>query len=171
MKFFNQLPFSAQSELAYGWNHSTKTGFTLIELVLVLVIISAVIAISFPQLSHSSRYREVQNEANKLRNFIQYVQTKARVDRRDYKIVFGENSYKYEYEDKDTQETVSSKIYTIPSYLKLINEGSDEVWLYPDRTSSHKISLKISNGGNNYIFKVIKEKGISRVEIREGNVE
>lgn len=142
-----------------------EESFTLIELVLVLALISIVIGVTFPQFSKSYGYRTVQNEAEKIGSFIRYVQTKSRVDRKDYKVVLGEDNYWYVFK-KDGKE-ISSKKYKIRSGLELKNKGDKEIWFYPDRTSSGNLFIKIESSKKDYTFIVKKEEGISQVSIKE----
>jgi len=141
--------------------------FTLIELVLVLLIIGVLAAISFPRLTRSSYHKMIQSEARRLESFIDYVQTKSRIDRQDYKIFFDfeENAYWYTTQ-KDNVEILSKKNKIHPSlYIK--NKADAVIWFYPDRTSSGKLAVEINDITGNYTLLLEKTEGVSRLDVKE----
>lgn len=142
-------------------------GFTLLELLLVVVIIAAVVGISIPRFTKSHAHKLVQSESKKLESFLRYVQNRSRVNRKNYKVIINPEDNKYWYEVKKDGKTKVSKKYKLPQKLNLKNNGDEKIWFYPDMRTSGKLSLLLVSPRYDYKFSIKKEKGVSKIRVKE----
>lgn len=77
-------------------------GFTLLELVVVVVIVAITVAMIAPQLSSGGRWRELQREADTLAVRIRVAQDAAMLESREYGIAFSHDGYRFVVWDENT---------------------------------------------------------------------
>ncbi|MCK4462842.1 MAG: prepilin-type N-terminal cleavage/methylation domain-containing protein [Candidatus Omnitrophica bacterium] len=149
------------------------TGFTLIELVLVILLISILVALSTPLFRRTFSDLELRNTAFNITKLINYAQEMAIIERTNYKLNFDFKKGKYHLtylvatEDTPVYEKIEGrhgKTFLVPRGLTL--EGKkDEIIFYPDgRSDKVKLNL-IDKNGKGYLLRV---KGFGRhVEMEE----
>lgn len=70
-------------------------GFTLLEILVVVVIIGILTALLLPNLNAGGRWRELQREASTLAVRIRVAQDEAMLSGREFGIVFADNGYRF----------------------------------------------------------------------------
>lgn len=96
-----QFPLRAQFPARTGFFARSRFftraqhGFTLLEILVVVVIIAILTALLLPNLSSGGRWRDLQREAGTLALRIRVAQDDAMLYGREYGIVFSENGYRF----------------------------------------------------------------------------
>jgi prepilin-type N-terminal cleavage/methylation domain-containing protein len=129
-------------------------GFTLIELLLVITIITILIGTSVPSFWRTYDRIQLDNQSQNIAKVIEYVQEKAKVEQRVYKILFDQNRNRYYVEGSEypsiygfagRREVQQDKeTYIIPEGIS-VEATCEEIPFYPDGSvEKAKLILKKS---------------------------
>ena len=124
-----------------------RKGFTLIEILFVVIILSILIGFSMPQLKKTYENLELNNFARELQSYMNYLCEQA--------IVTGETIYltidngNKKYWASVTGDKNRLKTATIPDDIKLETQQK-QIAFYPD-ASIDKVIIKVSNASNQYL--------------------
>lgn len=127
-------------------NHSLK-GFTLIELICVVIIISVLTAASLPQINKYFDTLELSSFSRDLQVYMNYLCQRAIVERKI--IYFNIDQDKKQYWAYTTEEGNILKVYHIPERITVASEQKQVVF-YPDGAID-KVSIKLMNRDNQYV--------------------
>lgn len=135
--------------LPTGKKRRSNSGFTLIELVLVIFLISILVALSTPLFKRTFTNLELKNVSFNIAKIISYAREMAIVERANYRINFDFGRFFY-----------------LPEGVTLEAEA-EEINLYPDG-SCDRVEIRIADEkGRGYLLRV-REFG-SHVKIEEIN--
>ena len=104
-----------------------KKGFTLLELILVIFIISVILGVSFPLIKNSINSYRVRSFVNKAYLFLDYAQTKATLSNKKLKVSI-------DLDEKLILLSDEASRLAIPDDISLQTE-QEEIVFYPDGTS------------------------------------
>jgi general secretion pathway protein H len=124
-------------------------GFTLIEILVVVVIIGVVAAGLMLSVNLTGRDRDLQREGDRLLALINYAHEQAELQTREYGLQFTDDGYKFLVYDqqrgiwRDANEDDALDPRKLPEGLdvKLRVEARDIVLSHPDDKDPHKASL------------------------------
>lgn len=80
---------------------SRQRGFTLLEILVVVIIVAILVAMAVPSLSAGNRWRELNREVDTLAARVRVAQDDAMLYGREYGIVFREDGYRFVAWDVD----------------------------------------------------------------------
>jgi prepilin-type N-terminal cleavage/methylation domain-containing protein len=130
---------------------SSLTGFTLLELILVMVVLSILLAVSAPAFKTSVRNAELKNFTSKLYLFLDYARTHATLKNVVLGVTFDNDEKAVTLEENGA---VLSRI-AVPDNIAVTTE-EPQILFYPDGTSQqfkaviqyagHKRSVILSRG-------------------------
>lgn len=158
--------------LPIGRRLSSK-GFTLIELILLTIIITTLVAISTPRFRNTFTSLKLKETSYNLAKLINFVQERAIVEGVPYKLVLDTNEGRYYFmKFDDTKEKGGyvrledkfGKIFTLPKGTTL-RANKSEVYFYPDGRSQN-VTITLSNKDKHIKMKVKGRLGY--VEIPRG---
>ncbi len=133
---------------------NSLTGFTLIELMCVVIIISVMIAVSLPQINKYFDKLELSSFSRDLQVFMNYLCQRAIVER---KIIYlNIDQDKKQYWAYTTEEGNILKICHIPDRIRVALEQK-QIMFYPDGAID-KVSIKLMNRDNQYV--ILTTKGV-----------
>jgi general secretion pathway protein H len=160
-------------------------GFSLIELMVVLILISLSIALVTPSLSRLSRTIELKGAAKKVSTILRYCRSEAVNKRKVYQTLFDSNSREVrvqsmtlkEEKDEKKEEKVTQKTYALPEGIRMKEvdnpssqspSDSPSIEFYPNGGSSGGTILLDSEDRTGYKIKVDFLTGMVKVERAEG---
>ena len=139
------------------------TGYTLIELILLAIIIVTLVGISAPQFRNTFSDLQLKDASFNLSSLISFTQERAIVEGVPFKLVLDADKARYYLEKADPKnpakyvmlEEKTGRVFTLPRDIKLKTDKK-EVIFYPDGHSDKAViyfvgknkSLKISLKGN-----------------------
>ncbi len=164
---------------------AAEGGFTLIEIMVVLIIVGLLAALAVLSLGDSSRQRELENEIRELYLLMQTASEQAVVNNREMGLQFQEDGYQFvAYEDDDASWSSSGehlfRLRTLPEWLsvmKFIESDSpklasakdkllpDIVFFSSGETTPFELEFTI-DGDSDYTH-VIASDGVSPMEWRK----
>lgn len=134
-----------RADLRLPSGNLSLTGFTLLELLIVIILISSIIALSIPTIAKTAKNFYFRTKAKQIEALFNYLQKKAVMEERSYKCVFdfSGNSYTVLAENKQSKDVQFFKkeesFYNCaqPSkeiFLKAdgVNNETEEVVFLPD---------------------------------------
>lgn len=98
-------------------------GFTLLELVVVVVIIAITVAMLAPQLSVSGRWRDLQREADSLAARVRVAQDMAMLESREYGVVFEDTGYRFVFWDRQARRFIPVQDPSAKWAVRQFDEG------------------------------------------------
>lgn len=122
-------------------------GFTLIEILFVVIILSILIGFSIPQLKNTYKNLELNNFARELGSYMNYLSEQAIVTGEAISLSIDADNKKYfavVMSDKSILKTV-----IIPDGIKLATDQK-QIAFYPDG-SIDKVTIKLSNDLDQYV--------------------
>ena len=127
------------------------SGFTFIELMLVIVIIAVLAGVAFPRLARSLNAINLSSASAEVQSVINSLSQRAVVERNVYFIRFDAAENKYIIYQKSASTPIEIKSYAIPEDV-VLNSDAAEVYFYPDGSIDNvTISLTDKNHQVNYI--------------------
>lgn len=158
---------------------AAEGGFTLIEIMVVLIIVGLLAALAVFSLGDSSRQRELENEVRELYLLMQTASEQAVVNNREMGLQFQEDGYQFvAYQDDDASWASSGerlfRLRTLPEWLtvtKFIENDTpklasakdellpDIVFFSSGETTPFEIEFTI-DGNSDYVH-VIASDGVS----------
>ncbi len=141
------------------------TGFTLIELVLVILLISILIGLSTPIFRRTFSNLELKNTTYNISKMINYAEEMAIIDKVNYKINFDFEKGKY-WITKGEEKIGGryGRTFFLPRGLTFTGKR-EEITLYPDGSSGRAEIKIVDKTGEGYQLQI---KGFgSRVQIEE----
>lgn len=123
------------------------TGFTLIEILFVVIILSILIGFSIPQLKNTYDNLQLNNFSKDLQSYMNYLCGQATVTGETIYLTIDNDNKKYWATvagDKSRLKTV-----TIPDGIELVADEK-QIAFYPDG-SIDKVAIKLSNGDKGYV--------------------
>lgn len=162
-----------------GWkqNQNRWLGFTLIELILVILFISIVIGISNPLFQKTFSYIALKNTSFNIAKAVNYAADMAIIDGVTYKLNFDSDKgcFWITKFDKSSDADGSyirldskyGRVFSLPAGL-VFTESATEVMFYPDGRSEEK-QIKIQNREGNSVLLCVK--GFGRQAVIEENYE
>lgn len=140
-----------------------KGGFTLIELVLVILLVSIITALSTPLFRRTFSDLTIKNASFDMSKMINYTQEMAIIDRVTYKLnlSFEKKSYWITKETSSEKGTIYKRIkgrfgkaFFLPRGYSL-KSGKKELMFYPDgRSDEAKIRIRDEKSRNERIIEV-----------------
>ena len=143
------------------------TGFTLIELALVGVLILVIIAGSMPLFRKTFRGLELENSARNIAKIVRYGQERAIVEANTFKINFDFDKKIYWLTQLDKGEFKKIKnerfgeIFSIPEAIAIEGDKKTAIF-YPDGRSE-KLDIKLTSGGESSYVTVSGRPGYVRI--------
>jgi len=152
-------------------NNFSQKGFTLVELILVILLVSVIVGISTPLFRRTFSGLELKNSSHNIVKLINYVQEMSIIDKLSYKInfAFDQGTFWITRRGEDTEifEKLVGKygrIFSLPRGISISGE-KQAITFYPDgRCDGGELTLSEKNGQT----LVLSVKGFgSRVEVKE----
>ena len=160
-------------------------GFSLIELMVVLILISLTIALVTPSLSRFSKTVELKGAAKKVSTILRYCRSEAVNKGQVYQALFDSNSREVrvqsmawkEEKDEKKEGKISEKLYPLPQGIRMkeVESPSSQspsdsplIEFYPNGGSNGGAILFESQGCKGYKIKVNFLTGMVKVERSEG---
>jgi type II secretion system protein H len=162
-----------------------KKGFSLIELMVVLILISLTIALVTPSLSRFSKTVELKGAAKKVSTILRYCRSEAVNKGQVYQALFDSNSREVrvqsmawkEEKDEKKEGKISEKVYPLPQGIRMkeVESPSSQspsdsplIEFYPNGGSNGGTILLDSQDRIGYKIKVDFLTGMVKVERSEG---
>lgn len=123
------------------------TGFTLIEILFVVIILSILIGFSIPQLKNTYKNLELNSFAREMQSYMNYLSEQAVVTQEAISLSIDKDNKKYWATLMDEKNVL--KTVTIPDGIKL-EISQKEILFYPDG-SIDEVTIKLSNSLNQYV--------------------
>ena len=148
----------------------SKSGFTLIEVLGVLLLVTVLIGLSLPRFSTTTQDLQLTSSARNLAKLLTYAQERAIVERIPYQAVFDVTGRTYwltrlQSKEAETEalriEGRYGRMVTLPSGIALRFPG-ERIQFYPDG-SSDPFTIELSAQGHRFIL----TDGVGHVRIQE----
>jgi general secretion pathway protein H len=146
-------------------------GFSLIELIVVLIILSLSISLVFPSLSRFSKAIELKGTVKKVSAILRHCRSEAVNKGKVYQVLIDSDlrqarvqSLEEMGEDEKREEKIQKKIYQIPDGIQ-INEALIE--FYPNGGSNGGSILFSSQNRKGYKIEVHFLTGMVKVEVEK----
>jgi len=97
-------------------------GFTLVELLVVIVILGGLVGLAMLTTGSSSSSREVRDEAQQLANLLGLMVDEAVLDSREYGLLFEERGYRVLYYDEASSRWLEAdrrQAHRVPEWMRL----------------------------------------------------
>jgi general secretion pathway protein H len=125
-------------------------GFTLIELMVVVLIVGLLAAATVISISITGRDSELEKESERAFSLVKYAREKAELQTREFGLYCGESNYEFLTYDprkgywRSIEEDESLRLRELPDGLKLrlVVEGREVVLKAPDNTKKTDEQLK-----------------------------
>jgi len=140
-------------------------GFSLIELLIVLILISLSISLITPSLSRFSKTVELKGVAKKISGILRYYRSEAVNKRQNYQILFDTDVKEVKVqsmESKEEKRKDSIKTYGLPKGIQM--KGVNLIEFYSNGGSNGGTILLDSEGQKGYQIKVHFLTGMVEVE-------
>ncbi len=136
------------------------TGLTFIEIFLVILIIGALVAISFPNLKSSFNNIQLNSFSQELLGYMNYLRERSIVEQKIIFLTVDIDNREYWAKIKDGQERL--KTHAIPpdmqiEFVKLNNPQDSQIIFYPDG-SIDNVTIAVANLDNQKI--TLTTKGV-----------
>lgn len=166
------LKSNSQEHAFTPLENKSLTGFTLIELVLVIFLVSILVGLSTPLFRRTFSGLQLKDAAFNISKTVNYAQEMAIIERANYKINFDFEKGRYWLNkiDRSGESPTYKRIegrygrtYFLPKGLKL-GGTSKEFVLYPDGHSDTG-EIKIADrGGDGYVVRIEGFAGRMKIE-------
>jgi Tfp pilus assembly protein FimT len=160
----NRLPITAVSP---------RSGFTLVEVCLVCLVVSLILTISWPVLNHTARKNQLETLCNEISYTLRYTRDYALNENKYYSVQFDTTNNKYFISVKDDLSTDPNgfarindslhKTRSWPKEISLDNISSTQVVFYPDGSSDDFVISFKNTQGNIYKLKLQGSTGRTSV--------
>lgn len=147
---------------------TSLTGFTLIELLVVIVIIGTLLTFSLPHFRNTFNNLKFDNFCQNLISRMRYLQERASVEQRSYRLNFDLNSRIIRVEVKEAEEFIDvkgllGKQIIIPEGVGIEVEETD-IFFYPDGSIGGE-DIEISDYQNQATISI--RESIGRIELEQ----
>jgi len=154
-----------------------KRAFTLVELLLVMVVLSVIVALSVPNFNQTLKRFELKKTAQDMVYLIRWAQSRAIQDNSEYRLVFLDELNSYQILRADSSQTSSNKkfisipirmgrVMRVPRSVKV--HAAQAMTIYPDGTLD-KVSIELEGQGGKLTVSSREQRG--NVFILEGVYE
>ena len=160
------------------------TGFTLIELTLVTVIILALVGLSIPLFKKTFLDLSAKDAAFNISKLVSYAQEKAVIDRKNYKVIFDFNRRQYQLSESAQSadglvyrkgQGRFGKVFALPQGLFFYDPKTDitqkkdeeykkQVIFYPDGHCDELLLNIVDKRGNGYSITLKGFGSLARVK-------
>jgi prepilin-type N-terminal cleavage/methylation domain-containing protein len=162
--------------LQTGKKYQSNAGFTLIELVFVILIISILVALSTPLFKRTFTNLELKNTSFNIAKIISYAREMAIIKRANYRVNFDPEKGKTWITRLDTTAEEGppaykriggryGRVFSLPGGV-MIEAETEEITFYPDGRASLKGEIKITDESRRGYLLHVREFGAS-VKIEE----
>ncbi|MFC1807539.1 Tfp pilus assembly protein FimT/FimU [Candidatus Omnitrophota bacterium] len=145
------------------------TGFTLIELMLVCILILVLVSISTPLFKRTYEDLRITTSAKELASVMRFCREKAIFERNSYRLILDsdEKTYKvFQKDDKDNKykplKSRWGKIFRIPNSISLESK-EDQIDFMPNGSSTSASIYLANREGTTYTISIEKRTGFVRV--------
>ncbi len=132
-------------------------GFTLIEILLTITILSIVMAVSVPNLMRGLTTMHIRQACDQILNDVRYAQAMAIAHQDIYTITFDAVAHNYQVTHVTSQGSLK-KLKHIPSSIDMDSDVIS-IQCYPDGQID-KITLKLSDGKQTRILSTAYQRGV-----------
>jgi general secretion pathway protein H len=144
-------------------------GFSLIEMLIVLILISLSISLVAPSFSRLSKTVELKGVAQKVSGIFRYCRSEAVNKGKDYQVLFDSDTREVKVqsivlEEEEKKESIQS--YPLPKGIQI--KGDNPIEFYSNGASNGGTILLESEGHKGYKIRVHFLTGIVEVEKVEG---
>ncbi|MBF0490281.1 MAG: prepilin-type N-terminal cleavage/methylation domain-containing protein [Candidatus Omnitrophica bacterium] len=141
--------------------------FTLVELLMVMVIVSIIVALSVPNFSKSFKRLELKKTAGDIVYVVRWAQSRAMTEHVDYKLVFVNDLRGYQVLRGDSTEgqtnqafslvsTSMGRVFVIPDSVTI--DHNQTINIYCDGTLD-KARIRLFNDQESVILSTMEQRG------------
>jgi len=151
-------------------------GFTLVELIVVLIIIGVVFLVTYPRLSGLMSGRKLMRVTAELAARLDYIRSRAVAERRVFRVEFNRSENKYRVSWEEDTGTIEGAWETLPEFISIkrfkqkkidYSRGQSAIDFFPRGNSTGaEIELATDRGDRSSIL-VKAYTGRCRVEREE----
>lgn len=127
----------------------SKNGFTLIELVIVILLIGILAAAIGPRILHLQDSFKVEAAAEQIANHIRLAQSLAIAEHADHRVYFDTTNHAYSVYNVDTDVTVKNPLN--PGKNLIVDFDSPGSQYYDSHLKNVNLSAETAFGGNKYV--------------------
>ncbi len=145
---------------------NSVAGFTLLELIFVVLILVLIATLAIPQFRKSFNYLGLQNFVSDVVSYARYAQAKAIMDGRTKRLFFDIENKRLRLEGTpDDKIWQIEKSKSMPDFISIdLRDSEDGIKFYPDGTTD-KSSIKIGiPSGKSYTITMEPMTGYVKVE-------